>query len=322
MADTGTFQLTLKNASQQPAQDPDTDVRFVRAMDNTAILEQTGLAFPQTYDFSIPSFPAERALVCWIAPSRYRMCHSDIFTLTADQTLARSPVVLRTPSKWNVRFTHWQDLAGAFQPLKDVLTASKSVTVKESQQPLGNFAGDAFDDVDAAPAILAKAALLNLFAKMSKVPVSNQPASNWFQFVRSVVVIGQERFISLVDPGMWELVNDLFQNIDRYPAFVRADTVLHTGNVPAPYDAGVTAMVSVKSHDPHGNLQLTLAKSEDPASGNPVFLLDADIDEDLAFFLHARDLFTHVFSGGTHPYDVHEILFVTYGPMDLGYELV
>jgi len=320
MADTGTFQLSLKNVGQQPAQYPDTDVRFVRAMDNTTILEQTGLTFPNTFGFAVPSFPAERALVCWITPSRYRMCHSDIFTLTAGQSVARSPVVLRIPGKWNARFTHWNDLAGAFQPLKDVLTASKSVTVKESQQPLGNFAGDAFDDVDAAPAILAKAALLNLFAKMSKVPVSNEPASNWFQFVRSVLIIGQERFISLVDEKMWQLVNDLFQNIDRFPAFVRADTVLHTGNVPAPYDAGVTAMVSVKSNNPHGNLQLTMAKSED--KGNPVFLLDADIDEDLQFFLHARDLFTHVFSGGTHPYDIHEILFDTYGPLDLGYELV
>ena len=107
---------------------------------------------------------------------------------------------------------------------------------------------------------------------------------------------------------------------------MRADTVLHTGNIPAPYDTGVTQMVSVKSNDEHGNLQLTMAKSVDPATGSPVFLLDADIDEDLEFFAHAHDLFVHMFSGGTHPYDVHEILFVTYfgpnDPLDLGYDLV
>jgi hypothetical protein len=106
------------------------------------------------------------------------------------------------------------------------------------------------------------------------------------------------------------------------PGFVRADTALHTGNIPAPFDAGVAEMISVKSHDAHGNLQLTVAKSLDTGTGAPTFLLDADVDEDLQFFQHARDLFVHIFSGGTHPVDVHEIMIDSYGLLDLGYTLV
>src|SRR5208337_4159727 len=107
------------------------------------------------------------------------------------------------------------------------------------------------------------------------------------------------------DPRRWGA-----HNISNFPDFVRADTLLHTGNIPAPYDKAVSQMVSVKSNDAHGNLQLTMAKSLDPGTGTAVFLLDADIDEDLEFFAHAQDLFIHMFSGGTHPFDVHEILFV------------
>lgn len=322
MGNSGFFQLSLRNVSNQPAQDPDTDVRFERAMGGTGIIERTGLVFPQTYDFTVPAFPQERALVCWITPARYRTCHSEIFTLTDGQTLSQSPLVLRNPDKWNARFTHWNDLSPAFKPLKDVLTGSNAVTVKESGQPLGNFAGDNYDDVDELRAILAKAALLNLFAKMNRVPVVNQSASNWFQFVQKVLVIGRERFIGIVAEELWLLVSNIYNNIGSYRGFVRSDTVLHTGNIPAPYDAEVAQMLSVKSNDPHGNLQLTMAKSQGGATESPVFLLDADIDEDLEFFAHAQDLFVHMFSGGTHPFDVHEILFVTYGPMDLGYELV
>lgn len=326
MGNSGFFQLSLLGVDKQPAQDPDTDVRFVRAMDGTAILEKAGLAFPNTYDFPLPAFPQERALVCWITPARYRTCHSDIFTLTDGQTLSQSPLVLRNPDKWNARFTHWNELSPAFKPLKDILAGSSAVTVKEGGQPLGNFAGDNYDDVDEIRAILAKTALLNLFAKMNRVPVVNQPASNWFQFVQKVLVIGRERFIGIVAEEMWRLVSDVYnnidRNIDRHPAFVRADTVLHTGNIPAPYDAEVTQMLSVKSNDSYGNLQLTMAKSQGSVTAGPVFLVDADIDEDLEFFAHAQDLFVHMFSGGTHPFDVHEILFCMYGPMELGYELV
>jgi hypothetical protein len=322
MADEGTFRLSLLNVEGQPAADPKTNVSFVAVMSNQELARKNGLTFPQTYDFLLPSFPQTQGLICWIDPQRYRTCHSNIFTLQAGQVFQQSPKILRLPGKWNMTFTRWVSLDAAFDLLKEVLTHSANVSVKETGQPLGNFAGDVYDDVVETPTILAKTSLLNLYAKMRLVPTLTGGPPTWFSLVRRVLVVGQERFIGIVDAALWDAVKSIYDNIGANSGFVRADTALHTGNVPAPYDAGVSEMISIKSHDAHGNLQLTMAKSVDKGSGVATFLLDADIDEDLEFFQHSRDLFVHLFSGGTHPIDVHEILIDSYGLLDLGYTLV
>jgi hypothetical protein len=325
LPDQGTLRLTLLNVEGLPAADPDTSVSIIKATTNEQIAHINHLVFPTSVNINLPSFPLAQGLMCWINPKRFRTCHSNIFTLTDGQTLAQSPTVFRTPGEWSSRFTHWADLAAPFGALQKVLTASANVVVKESNQPLGNFAGAIYDDVDETPAILAKTALLNLYFKMHKVPVATGGAADWFAFVQSILIIGQERFIGIVTPPLWDAVNKIFNSIGDFPGFVQADTALHTGNIPSPYAANVTEMVSIKSNDAHGNLQLTMARAADPATGDVTFLLDADIDEDLNFFLHARDLFVHIFSGGTHPVDVHEILTSAYGPLnqaDLGYQLV
>jgi len=130
----------------QPAADPSTNVSFVTVSDGREISRTEGLVFPAQFDFALPSFPQAQGLICWINPKRYRTCHSSIFTLTDGQILKESPAVLRTPAQWNARFTHWSDLSGAFDLLRQVLNASPSVTVKESNQPLGNFANNNYDD--------------------------------------------------------------------------------------------------------------------------------------------------------------------------------
>lgn len=322
MANEGKLSLSLLDVLGQPAADPRTDVSFVRLSDNREIGRKNGLVFPNRFDFPLPAFPQAQGLICWINPKRYRTCHSNIFTLTDGQVLNQSPTVLRTPSQWNARFTHWAELPDSFDLLRKVLSASPSVTVKESQQPLGNFANNRYDDVDDLPSIIAKTALLNLYAKMFRIEVPGRAADTWFEFVENVLVIGRERFVGIVASAMWDEVAGIHDRIDQFPQFVQADTVLHTGNIPRPFDSQVSEMISIKSNDAHGNLQLTMAKCQNPETGASTFLVDADIDEDLNFFLHTRDLFTHIFSGGTHPFDVHEMLLYTYGPMSLGYELV
>jgi hypothetical protein len=322
MPNQGTFELNLLDVLGQPAADPSTSVSFVRLSDNREISRSNGLVFPAQFDFPLPSFPQAQGLICWINPQRYRTCTSSIFTLTDGQILKESPTVLRTPAQWNGRFTHWFDLSGAFDLLRQVLTASPSVTVKESNQPLGAFANNNYDDVDEMPTILAKTALLNIYAKLFKILVPGGAVNTWFQFVRNILVIGRERFIGIVTPAMWDQVGAIHDHIDAFPQFVRADTTLHTGNIPSSFASQLSEMISIKSNDAHGNLQLTMAKCQDPQTSALTFLVDADIDEDLNFFLHAGDLFTHIFSGGTHPFDVHEILLSTYGALDLGYDLV
>jgi hypothetical protein len=322
LSDQGTLRLTFLDVEGDPAADPKTIIKVLRATQSREIARTDALILPPAVDIPLPSFPLEQGLICRIDPKRFRSCNSPIFTLTDGQILAESVTLLRTPGQWNSRFTHFTDLPPAFDALRAVLTASQNVVVKESHQSLGNFAGANYDDVDNTPAILAKTALLNLYAKMHKVPVVTGGAADWFEFVQSILIIDQERFIGIVTSAMWDAVKKIFDAIDQFPGFVRADTSLHTGNIPPPFDAQVAEMTSIKSNDAHGNLQLTMTKATDPKTGNSTFLLDADIDEDLNFFLHARDLFVHIFSGGTHPVDVHEILISTYGPLSLGYELV
>jgi hypothetical protein len=80
-------------------------------------------------------------------------------------------------------------------------------------------------------------------------------------------------------------------------------------------------MFSIKSDEKLGNLQLTLAPAKD-AAGNPVLLLDADIDENGVLLKHFFDLLKHRFTGGTHPFDIHEVLVFSEPNVDVGYQLV
>jgi hypothetical protein len=321
MADTGILGITLLDVLGGQAVDTDTEIRVVRLSDNRTIAEEPHATFPPDSRMTLPSFPLEQGLVAWITPIRFRMCHSEVFTLTDGQVLPAAPHVFRHPNKWSARCTHWTSLGTDFGSLKTVLSGSPDVFVFEGHQPLGTFAGDRYDDVDTPKALLAKTAMLNLYAKMGKVSVPDAVASSWFEFVNQVLAIGRERVIALAHSAMWDRVARIFANIGNHPDFVRADSVLHRTNIPESYRSRISAMVSIKSHEAIGNLQLTMAKSTDDQC-NPVFILDADMDEHLDVLHHASDLFTHIFSGGTHPYDIHEFLLDRYGALDLGYDLV
>jgi hypothetical protein len=325
MSDTGTLKITLLDVAGQPATDGDTDIEVKRAMDGRILDDSRGFTFPGTFSIDLPSFPTERALFAQISPSRYRLCNSDIFTLKENQILERSPHVFRNPAKWRSQFTDWNDLSAAtFGPLKDVLLHSGPITVLENQQVFPTFTGEDYDSVDTSPAILAKTALLNLYFKMGKVAVPQSPGDSWFKFVNQILMIGRERFVGLVPGAMFELVSNIFNQIDQHPDFVRADTSLHTQNIPEPYKSRLVSMVSIKSNDDHGNLQLTMGQSV-ADNGEPAFLADCDIDEDLELVQHLADVFTHIFTGGTHPFDVHEFLIDQYhggGAIDLGYDLI
>ena len=79
---------------------------------------------------------------------------------------------------------------------------------------------------------------------------------------------------------------------------------------------------SVKSTEDYGNIQLTLGPGTHPTTGESVWLLDADIDENGRLMKHFGDLVKHKFTGGTHPYDIHEYLLLAHEEIDLGYRLV
>jgi len=80
-------------------------------------------------------------------------------------------------------------------------------------------------------------------------------------------------------------------------------------------------MFSIKASVVEASLQVTV--TEIPAAGFVV--LDTDIDEHGVILLHFFDWIGHTFTGGTHPYDIHEFLTgqATMGKrLDLGYTLV
>jgi hypothetical protein len=70
-----------------------------------------------------------------------------------------------------------------------------------------------------------------------------------------------------------------------------------------------------------------LAPVKKAGSAEVMWLLDTDIDENGQFVKHLYDaLFKHKFTGGTHPFDIHECLkkkaLIAERSLDLGYELV
>jgi hypothetical protein len=322
MANQGVLELTLLGVDSQPTRDPSTLVSFIRTSDGREIGRATQ-SFPPARRFSVPAFPQERAIACVITPGRYRTREVGIFTFTDGETISRSPTVLRIPQKWQASFVAWADLPKArFGALRTCLEKSKSLRVKDGKS-LGQFAEDAYDDVDDGDRVTinAKACLLNLFAKLNtlKEPVFGRKP--WFGFVETVLVIGRERLIALVDDEMRTRVKTILDRIDDFDLYKPTPVGDHFKNIPSGFSFARKDMVSVKTREEHGNLQLTLTQAKD-IDGKAVTILDADMDENGKLMAHLGDLFKHKFNGGTHPFDIHEYLVLEDQRRALGYELV
>jgi hypothetical protein len=121
---------------------------------------------------------------------------------------------------------------------------------------------------------------------------------------------------------MATLVEQIHANIDEFRGdYERTNAENHRGNVPPALRNRITRMISIKSAERKGNLQLTISRMENPDQ----VILDTDIDENGDLLGHVADLFKHKINGGTHPHDIHELLVLQDGQeagFDLGYELV
>ncbi|HZI19055.1 MAG TPA: hypothetical protein VEY09_10715 [Pyrinomonadaceae bacterium] len=142
----------------------------------------------------------------------------------------------------------------------------------------------------------------------------------WFSFVKEVLEIGRERFIAVVRPEMETSIRKIKANLDNYPLYKPSNAQNHHRNFPAEYNVVRSRMVSLKTKEDKGNLQLTLAPGKD-ANGADILLLDADIDENGKLMHHIADLLKHKFNGGTHPFDIHEYLAMVSPNRPLGYAL-
>lgn len=240
----------------------------------------------------------------------------------------------RLPGQWTPQFTALHALASPrFDPFKSVVAVSTNVDLKNGP-PVGDLNAN-YDVLAGSPQILGKTALLNLFAVLSdeRDPIGLVP---WFSYVKKIVRLDQERFVAEVDPGLFENVLTIVQNLNGvfkgqgYSTESPLDFLLHLGNIPPQYDVhnNLQQITTVKKKYEQGDLQLTVSFLR--VNGNPVHLLDCDMDEHDNIISHGFDLLKHLINGGTSPIAMHEYIEEDSAQMapnhiatiDLGYQLV
>jgi hypothetical protein len=316
MDNMGNLVLNLTNAEGNPADEPSCRVDFVR-LDQVIIARADNLQFPPKHRFTLPAFPQAQNLHCAITSSRYRLVQSNFFTLTDGQEAQQSASVMRDPAQWQPRFAGWNSLMGAFDALKATLQGN---FLKLKHGPdVGVVTPGVYDDMSSPALLLAKMALLNLFVVLSaqRDPVSTQP---WFNFVKQILVIDQERFVAIVSSDLFESIDHIVSNMGdfRSQGFFPGDVSLHLDNIPSEFQL-TAPMISVKRAYEQGNVQFTMGKARNQQGD--CCLLDCDMDENSNLFLHATDFFKHLFAGGTNPIDIHEYIVHQQKGVDLGYEL-
>lgn len=318
MANQGTYRLALLDTRSQAALDAKVRVTFKR--EDGTVISVNSLSLSGPVSFPLPAFPDVKALLGLLEPSRFRAREIPFFMLTHGETVYRQLSVFRQPNQWNAVFDPWQKVQAAAQGLATLLANSPDVAVKgwKTYPSLADAAYDKFGS-DREREELPKATLLNMYTRFSNVlnPTSGR---TWFVYLQRVLELSRERLIALVDPAMGRAVQAIRANIARYPDYKLASAELHWKNFPVKYGILKKEMFSLKTKHTKGNLQFTLAPGTDE-SGRNVLLLDADIDENGQWLKHAMDVFRHRFSGGTHPFDIHDGLALEEVGWPVGYRL-
>ena len=315
--------LDLRDSFGRPIRDPETFFTFRRLSANRQVGDQLAMALTgSSAVFRIPVFASDAAVVCEIDPKRFRFSQSPVFLASPGPAVQKQCQLLREPDEWTARFTRWRHLSSPFKTLKDVLGKSPKVTLFKEVEPIADLlVEDAYDANPDGKVTLAKTALLNSYFRLNGTPEPISGTRSWFSFVRRVVAIGRERVLAFVDPEMETVVRQINEHIDQFRAdYERTPAENHRGNVPAALRHRIADMVSIKSTHRKGNFQLTMTR----LTGPDEVLLDTDIDEHGDLLGHFFDLFKHKLTGGTHPYDVHELLVLQSGGtdgFDLGYRL-
>lgn len=320
MSNQGFLELGLLDAAARPANDTGVRVTAFKVSDNQQVRHFDKLTFPPTHRLVLPAYPQVHQLYCQVTPQRFRHRKTGPFMLTDGEVITRNLTLFRLPGEWNAAFDAWDQLPNFHLPLKRVLDLSPAVKLKGGGT-LGKLTEATYDGVSDQKTVFAKAALLNLYAKLTDTIEPTEGREPWFSLVRRVLEIGRERFIAVVDPRMEQYVRAIRENIGQFSDYERAKSDLHHKNFPASWQVVKSSMISVKTKEDKGNLQVTVARGKD-ANGAEVFLLDADIDENGNLMRHLADLLKHKFNGGTHPFDIHEYLILSSPNRPLGYTLV
>lgn len=317
----GSYEVRLRSVEDEIASDDRVQVRFFAAVSpNTNLVDVRDLTFPPAHRFTVPAYPQASNLVAEVNAPRFRTRRSGIFTLASGENKTEELILFRQPSKWKADFTLWNELGNKFQRLTRVLENSPNLRIIGGSS-FNLFVGDAYNSVSSAKESLSKSSLLNLYAKLSMTIEPTLREQPWFSFVRRILEIDRERMLAIVEPEMGRIVRAIKDKIKDFKEYKDTPAGNHFGNIPIGYSVKKSKMFSIKTQEKLGNLQLTISPAIAP-DGNEVLLLDADIDENGELFKHLADLFKHKFSGGTHPFDIHEYLALAYPGEPFGYSLV
>jgi hypothetical protein len=318
------FTLDVRNAEGQPAVDVSGSVQFVKT-DGSPVNTAAQVTFAAPRTFLLPAWPVVQALRCNVMLTGHRAQASHFFIPKANQPLTIALTAMREPASWTPAFTPLAALdPDRFARLLRVAAASPDVDLKHGAV-IGSLKAS-YDGLATEQAMSAKMALLNLYAVLSDQidPVLGRP---WFEAVHSIVRLDRERFVAEVDEDLHTSVRHILDRLEEFAPmgfFTEPDPGLHRENFPERYM--LTELITIKSRFEQGNAQLTVATAQTPSG--QIFLLDADMDEHSQFLLHSSDLFAHVFTGGTHPVDMHEYIVAHsarqhggLSTIDLGYDL-
>jgi hypothetical protein len=173
-----------------------------------------------------------------------------------DDAVSVTPRVPRHPSKWIPLYTPWDRLSSDFDPLERILAGKQlDEIVAETVSPLDVVTPEAFDALTKVP----KMTLLNLYSVLKvSLPASDDAKRHWFDFVKQILCVNQERLIASVDESMFGCVRDAIDNHGYVEEF--EPWICHHSNFPREYAVGCEPIVSAKYQYERGNIQLTVAK--------------------------------------------------------------
>jgi hypothetical protein len=319
-----------------PATDPEVRVTIAEATppnQEVATVTLNNFTGHQIVEISAPedTFPTWQVNVSF---SRYDGGSGFFFMPRGNANPSHEFLVSRLPNKWTPVFRKLADLPSPrFDRFKQVVAVSSDVDLK-SGPAIGDL-GAKYDSVAGTAQVLAKTALLNLYAVLSDEvdPIESVP---WFSYVKRFVRLDQERFLAEIDPALFEnvqtIVNELSSTYRAKGFFTEpaADLPLHIPNIPTKYhsDQNLVQILTLKKDYEQGNVQLTVSFLR--VNGVAVHLLDCDMDEHRNIVLHSFDIVNHMITGGTNPVSMHEYIVRDsaqtapngVSSIDLGYQLV
>jgi len=337
--DSMTITITAKTMEGLGAVDPQVTVDIIEVTPISQAIERISIAnFDTSATFTVrcpDGFPTWQVNVTF---SRFDVVSNAssspafFFSPRPNASKLHEMKVVRLSSQWTPQFTPLDALPlPRFDPLKKVLAVSKSVDLKKGPR-VGDLCAN-YDTLADAAQILAKTALLNLFAVLSdEQDPESSPSVPWFSYVRKIVRIDQERFLAEVDPALFENVQTILSKLNstyKEQGYFTESPTLHKVNIPSQYDSEHNLMniITVKKQYEQGNVQLTLSFLNTP--GGVVHLLDCDMDEHANILAHGFDLIKHLINGGTSPIAMHEYIVEDsaqqahgVAPINLGYQLV